>query len=219
LDRRQATNIAISVPSPSIWAIAQVDKSRRAAPALFTSTGRQDAMAQMTERTAELLNHTQAVELARVIDLQAQWENLRDAPNRARTTFSTPDLQGRQKAYESFRTRMVAYSTRFKTAEVPELTLNAPDRVGAWCRTVRAVFARAIPTAASECPTQTVAKAYRLADRIAARLNTGPVEQGLPPSDVADAIHDLGTVIQWCEGLSSVATPTAEAAVLAEQLA
>ena len=72
---------------------------------------------------------------------------------------------------------------------MPELTLNTPDRVGAWCRAVRAVFRRAEPVGVgSDRPTHAVEKAYRLADRIAARLKTSPLGRESPP-DHARQVH------------------------------
>jgi hypothetical protein len=161
-------------------------------------------VAQMTESSAEMLDPVQAAELLQVVDLQAHWENLKDTAGRDSAAGTTSDLQGRQKAYEAFRSRMAAYTSRYRTAEVPELTLSAPDRFGAWCRAVRAVFLRAEPVAGRACPTQTVAKAYRLADRIGARLEIDPVAREAPPDGIAAAIRDLATIIEWCDGLASV---------------
>src|SRR5437773_8000813 len=121
-------------------------------------------MPQLTETIAANLPQAQAAGLARVIDLQAQWENLRDKPGRPASDYTTPDLHGRQKAYEAFRVVRAEYAAQYRAAEVPEMTLNTPERVAAWCRAVRAVFRRAEvgrgPVAAGE-------KAYRIADRIA----------------------------------------------------
>jgi hypothetical protein len=162
-------------------------------------------VAQMTESTAEMLDPVQAAELSQVVDLQAHWENLKDVAGRDNAACTTTDLQGRQKAYEAFRSRMAAYTSRYRTAEVPELTLSAPDRFGAWCRAVRAVFLRAEPAMGRACPSETVAKAYRLADRIGARLETDPVVREAPPDGIAAAIRDLAAIIQWCDGLPGVA--------------
>ncbi|WP_171475179.1 hypothetical protein [Frigoriglobus tundricola] len=152
-------------------------------------------MSQITERTAEQLAPVQAAELAAVIDAQARWENLRGEPSRGGDGTPTA-LQNRQKAYEAFRSRQAAYTTQYRTAPVSETTLNTPDRLGEWCRTARAVLLRA-ETAA--CPAHLIAKAHRLADRIATRLGTTIVERGAPVEDTAGAIRELTAVIAWCE--------------------
>jgi hypothetical protein len=161
----------------------------------------------MSESAAEMLDPAQAAELSQVIDLQARWENMRDDPERVGVGFSTPDLQGRQRAYEMFRARLAAYTARYRAAQVPELTLNTPDRVGAWCRAVRAVFRQAEPGAGSNRPTHAVEKAYRLADRIAARLKTGPVGREVSPGGTPSAVRNLDAVIRWCDGLSGPPAP------------
>ena len=162
----------------------------------------------MSESAAEMLDPAQAAELSRVIDLQARWENMRDDPARVGAGFSTPDLQGRQRAYETFRARLAAYTARYRAAQVPELTLNTPDRVGAWCRAVRAVFRRAEPVGVgSDRPTHAVEKAYRLADRIAARLKTSPLGRESPPDGIPSAVRDLDAVIRWCDGLVGPPAP------------
>jgi hypothetical protein len=155
-------------------------------------------MAQMSEQAAEKLDPAQAAELVWVIDLQARWENVRAGPAQADGGYSTPDLHGRQRTYEAFRSRLAAYTARYKAAEVPETTLNSPDRVAVWCRAVRAVFRRAGHEAGTECPTHAVEKAYRLADRIAARLKVEPVGRGSPPDSIGTAVGALDAVILWC---------------------
>ncbi|MBA4189856.1 MAG: hypothetical protein C0467_17880 [Planctomycetaceae bacterium] len=160
-------------------------------------------MSQMSENTAEKLDQTQAAELVRVIDLQARWENMRGNPaTGGGSGFSTPDLQGRQKAYEAFRVRLAAYTTRYRASHVPEVTLNTPERVGMWCRAVRAVFRRA-GQEFTEYPTHTVAKAHRLADRIATRLGRPPAEREESSPGLAGAIRNLDAIVSWCEQMSA----------------
>jgi hypothetical protein len=90
------------------------------------------------------------------------------------------------------------YTARYKAAEMPETTLNSPDRVSVWCRAVRAVFLRAGHESGAECPTHVMEKAYRLADRIAARLKVAPVGRGSPLDGVGAVFGALEAVIQWC---------------------
>ena len=79
--------------------------------------------------------------------------------------------------------------------------MNTPVRVGVWCRVVRAVFRRARPEAGTDGPTHAVEKAYRLADRIAARLKVEPVGRGSPPDSIGSAVGALDAVTLWCDGL------------------
>lgn len=162
-------------------------------------------MAQLNETAAEQLGPDQAAELARVIDLEARWENMRvDRPGPGHGTL---DLQNRQRTYEAFRSHLAAYVARYRTSRVPELTPNGPDRLGAWCRSVRAVLRRARP--GTECPGHAIEKAYRLTDRLAVRLGKEPLARTAPDSAEA-AIRELDGIIRWCEG--SDAEPLAAAA-------
>ena len=172
-------------------------------------------MSQMSENVAEKLEPAQAAELVRVIDLQARWENMRGNPTSAggNAGFSTPDLQGRQKAYEAFRVKLAAYTARYRASHVPEVTLNTPERVGMWCRAIRAVFRRAAQEF-TEYPGHTVMKAHRLADRIAARLGDEPASRETTVEGIAAAIRNMDAIISWCDRLTGPAilrvTPRAE---------
>ena len=146
----------------------------------------------MTETAAGRLTPGRAAELARVLDLQSRWENLRDDG-----TQSTAQLQALQAAFEAYRARMAAYTARDRSEPVPELSPTKPARLVAWCRTVRAVLSRAD---GGECPTHVVEKAHRVADRIAARVQAGPAGRE-SPTDLAGAIRQLDLVIAWCDGL------------------
>lgn len=146
----------------------------------------------MTEAAAEELTPARAAELARVLDLQARWQNLRDGGSQ-----STARLQALQVAFENYRVRLAAYTARNQAEPVPELTPTKPGRLGTWCKTVRGVLRRAEEL---ECPTHVVAKAHRVADQIAGRLQAEPVVRG-EPTDVAGAVRALEAVIGWCARL------------------
>ena len=156
----------------------------------------------MSETLAEKLDPVQAVELARVLELQAKWENMRETQAGGTATFSTLDLQERQRAYDGFRTRLAAYTARYRTVQIPETTLNGPERVGVWCRTVRAVLRRAESEAKTDSVSHIITKAYRLVNRIAARLKLDPVERGTTADGIASAIRSLDVVIGWCDDLA-----------------
>ena len=149
---------------------------------------------------AGILSPAQAVELALLVDLEACWENLRlttggdPAPG---TTLS--DLQGRQKAYDAYRARLVAYNSRYSPAHVPELLLNTPSRLGAWCRKMRDLYLRVEHDPKVHCPAHLLEKAYRRADRIGVRLNRGPIHRAPPPAGIRDAVEQLEALFRWCE--------------------
>ncbi|HEY3787517.1 MAG TPA: hypothetical protein VGL71_01625 [Urbifossiella sp.] len=164
-------------------------------------------MSQLSEAAIEKFPPAQAIGLARVIDLQARWENLRDKAGRPASDYTTVDLHGRQKAYEAFRVVRAEYASRYRAAEVPETTLNTAERVSAWCRAVRAVFLRA---ESGDCPAAALEKAYRMADRIAVRVKADPVTRE-SLGNLADAIRALDSLIQWCDALTKMAAPKASA--------
>jgi len=160
-------------------------------------------MTQLNEAAADLLDPAQAADLARILELQAQWENHRDDP--ARRGCTTSDLQDRQKAYGTYRSRVADYAARYRAVEIPEQPLNTPERLAAWCRLVRAVFRRA--EGAADKPDQVVAKLHRLTDRIATRLKADAVERGPHPENVAAAVGEFDAVVRWCDGLIGAGGP------------
>jgi hypothetical protein len=154
----------------------------------------------MTEAAADRLTPARAAELVQVLDLQSRWENLRAAGS-----ATTAQLHALQAAFEAYRVRLAAYTARDHTEPVPGLTPTRPARLETWCRTVRAVLRRAD---GAGCPTQTVARAHRVADGIAQRLKADPVGRAVP-TDVAGAVGELDALIAWCARLSDVARPAA----------
>ena len=144
-------------------------------------------MSQLTERDAEKLSSEQATALARVIELQAMWDGLLADGN---------SLQARQKANDAYQVALRDYRAKYPRAVVPEPTQAVPERLVVWYRVLRAVFAKA----ASGNPAAAMGKAYRLADRLAARMSKDPVGRA-PTSDSAGALRELDIVIAWCEAL------------------
>ena len=105
------------------------------------------AVPQMNENAAQKLDPVRAAELALVLDLQSRWENMR-----ADGGDSTVQLQSLQRAFEAYRARLAEYTARHRSDATPDLSPSGPDRLGAWCRTVREVF-RARETAEIVRPT------------------------------------------------------------------
>jgi len=153
------------------------------------------------------LDPAQAAELALLVDLEARWENLRNTTSRpADVQPTTQDLHGKQKAYETFRAKLAAYNKRFHPTHVPELLLNTPVRLGIWCRAMRDLYVRVEKDAQMHCPVHLVEKAYRWADRVAARIGTERLSRSTPPTTIPTAIQKLDELSQWCTGLTTIKT-------------
>jgi hypothetical protein len=145
----------------------------------------------------------QAIELALLVDLEARWENLRPAPSRpAEAQPTTQELHGKQKAYEAFRAKLAAYNKRFKPTHIPELLLNTPVRLGIWCRAMHDLYVRVEQEPQVHCPVHLVEKAYRWADRVAARIGAAPLARGTPLTTIREAIQQLEGVSRWCANLA-----------------
>lgn len=172
-------------------------------------------MPPMSNAPARILDPTQAAELSLLVDLEARWENLRNARRPSETAATDRQhLEARQRAYEAFHGRLVAYNKRYTPTHVPELLLNTPPRLAVWCRVMRDLYAQVEHAPKGHCPVHVLEKAYRCADQISARLHKERVERTPPPATIGDAVRDLEALGQWCHGLLGVAT--ADAAVLAQ---
>ena len=110
---------------------------------------------------------------------------------------STAHLQGVHRAFDVYRSRLLAYTGRDNGQAIPELALIKSTRLRAWCRTVRAVLLRADGPA---IPTHTMAKAHRVVGRLASRFAIEPPAT-TGATDLAEAIRQLVGVIAWCEVL------------------
>jgi hypothetical protein len=166
-------------------------------------------MPEMREVCDTNLDSAQAAELALLVDLEARWENLRNtSPRDLGVLPATQDLHGKQKAYEAFRAKLAAYNKRYAPPHVPELLLNTASRLGAWCRRMRDLYVQVEPNPALRCPVHLLEKAYRCADRVAARMGKDPVRRSTLPADIGAAIRDLDVLCQWSDELAGVAAPT-----------
>jgi hypothetical protein len=162
--------------------------------------------------SVEKLQPAQAIELCQLVELEACWENLRRTPSPDPTVTATrADLLGRQKAYEVFRGRLIAYNKRYRPGHVPELLLNNPSRLGTWCRRMRDLCLLVEHDAQCQCPVSLVEKAYWWADRISLRLNEPRVSRSTPPGTMEIAIRDFEALSCWCDALASVAVPGSQA--------
>src|SRR5262245_52586115 len=148
------------------------------------------------------LNPSQAAELSLLVDLEARWENLRKvAPG-----YSLKNLQARQKAYDAFHAKLVAYNRRYTPAHVPELLLNTPLRLALWCRKMRDLYRQVEQLPQVHGPVHLLQKAYRCADHLATRLQTDPASR---PAALSGTSHDtagaLEALAEWCDALAGVA--------------
>ena len=165
-------------------------------------------MPEISEASVGDLDSAQATALSVLVDLEAHWENMRKIRSRDPEVRSTvQDLQGKQKAYEAFHTKLVAYNNRYSPAHVPELLLNTPSRLGIWCRTMRDLYLKVEHDPRGHCPVHLLEKAYGWADRVSARMNKERVSRSISPRTIRAAIQDLEALGQWCEDLAKVAVP------------
>jgi hypothetical protein len=163
-------------------------------------------MPEMRETSALNLDPTQAAQLSLLVDLEARWENLRKPPAPGtKVGSSTQELQGRQKAYEAFHSKLVAYNQLHSPAHVPELLLNTASRLGAWCRRMRDLYRRVEHDPRGHCPVHLLEKAYRWADQVVLRMNKDRVSRSTPPATLRAAIAALEALVQWCDDLASSA--------------
>src|SRR5262245_31068424 len=163
-------------------------------------------MLQITTAPAGDLDLEQAAELSLLVDLEACWENLRKpAPGYPDAATATKDLSARQKAYEAFRIKLVAYNKKYTPAHVPELLLNTPARLGLWCRRMRDLYLQVEHAPPGHCPVDLLEKAYRCADRVAGRMGKGRVRRPTPPETIRAAIEELEALGRWCDALAGVA--------------
>jgi hypothetical protein len=163
-------------------------------------------MPETIETRNETFEPAQAAELAVLVDLEARWENLRNSPVRTADVRSTTlDLHGMQRAYETFRAKLETYNKRYAPAHVPELLLNNSIRLGRWCRKMLALYTFVEGAGDGHCPVDLMEKAYRWADRVAARMGKAPFTRSSPPADIRCAIRDLGALARWCDELATPA--------------
>lgn len=163
-------------------------------------------MPEMKEASVRTLDSAKASELALLVDLEARWENLRKTPSQAAEARATmQDLHVKQKAYDAFHVRLVAYNKQYTPAHVPELLLNTPSRLGIWCRKMRDLYLLVEHDPQGHCPVYLLEKAYRWADHIGTRMNKDRVSRSMEPGNIQAAIRDLEALSQWCDDLGRVA--------------
>ncbi|MBI3410914.1 MAG: hypothetical protein HY040_21480 [Planctomycetes bacterium] len=144
----------------------------------------------------------QTAALSLLVDLEARWENLRGCqPITPGMTSSLKELHQKQKAYEAFFTRLVAYNKGYKPAHVPELLLNNAPRLALWCRKMRDLHIRVQCDAEAHYPAHLLEKAYRWADRLADRMKKDRMIRPNPTDNIAAAIRELEELAQWCDNL------------------
>jgi hypothetical protein len=159
-------------------------------------------MPEMKEASVRRVDHAQAIELSLLVDLEARWENLRKTPSQASAVGVTmQDLQAKQKAYEAFHARLVAYNKKYTPAHVPEVLLNTPSRLGTWCRKMRDLYLQVEHGPQGHCPIYLLEKARRWADRIGIRMSKDRVTQSTTQGSIRAVIGDLEALVRWCEDL------------------
>jgi hypothetical protein len=147
------------------------------------------------------LNLSQAAELSLLVDLEARWENLR----KLNLGHSLQDVKARQKAYEAFHAKLVAYNRRYTTTHVTELLLNTPLRLALWCRKMRDLYRQGEHIPHGHCPLHLLEKTYRCADHLATQLHTDPASRlAVLPGTSHDTAGALEALAQWCDAKTGV---------------
>jgi len=150
------------------------------------------------------LSAEQARALSLLVELEAGWENLRLCPPLVQKPASdVKELHQKQKAYEMFHAKLVAYNKGFRPAHVPELLLNNAERLGAWCRRMTDLLRAAQHDSQACYPAHLIEKAYRWADRLSDQRKLDRISRPTLSRDTPAAIQELEHLAQWCESLSS----------------
>jgi hypothetical protein len=170
----------------------------------------ENSMPNMIEASSGNRDSTHATELCVLVDLEARWENLRKVPLPVEEEKAgTQALQSKQKAYDAFQGKLVAYNKRYTPRHVPELLLNNASRLRAWCQRMRDLYLRVEHDPRSHCPVHLLEKAYRWADHLAVRMNKGRANRSAPPATIRAAIEELEALVQWCDALADGAKQAA----------
>ena len=162
-------------------------------------------MPEINEADVRTLPPAQAAELSLVVELEARWENMRKTPAQAEKGAASDlqTLRAVQNAYDAFHSKLVAYNRKYTPAHVPELLLNSPTRLALWCRLMRDLYRQVEQDPQTPCPVHLLAKAYRWAGRLSARLNKHAPTESAPPATIRTAIEELEALVQWCDGLAT----------------
>ena len=154
---------------------------------------------------AQNLTAGQATELALLVDLEARWENLRiSQPTDPGRVATLKELHQKQKAYEAFFTKLVAYNKEYRPAHVPELLLNNASRLGGWCWKMRDLQLRVQHDAHADRPVHLLEKAYRWADRLADRTKIDHAPRPTSSDNTSAVVAEFEELAQWCERLPSI---------------
>jgi hypothetical protein len=162
-------------------------------------------MAVVSENSFSNLEPTQAAELFLLLELEAEWQNLLHATSPdLEPRAALHELRGKQKAYEAFHNKLVAYNKQFSPGHVPEPSLHSPSRLGAWCRAMRNLCLSVKQVPQSHCAAHLLEKAYRCAERIGVRMGQCVISRPAQTDTVGAVIEELDALIRWCDSMSVV---------------
>lgn len=149
---------------------------------------------------SETVPPSRTVDLAMLVELEASWENLR--PDRAGATnrqASLHELLNRQKAYELFRAKQLAFNEMHKPAYVCDSLRLTPARLAAWLRSMRDLFRQVAHHPQVPCPVHLLKKAYWCADGLAEKTAKSRFSRSTPPETVSAAVAELQALAEWCD--------------------
>lgn len=147
----------------------------------------------------------QATALAAVVELEAAWENIPVPPVGAPPGESLRGLTAKQRAFDAYHVGLVEYNRRYGTTYRGERPATTPGRLAGWCRKLANLYRRASGDA---CPAEVLDKVHRCADRLAARLAATMCPRPAAHANAADAVADLRSIADWCDGLAAPRIPS-----------
>ncbi len=147
------------------------------------------------------LTPAQATDLFLLVNLEAHWENLRAYRPTLGKTYTIAELHQKQKAYEAFSARLIAYNKVYKPTHVSEQLLNSARRLGPWCGKMHDLLVRVQTDNKAHFPVHLIEKAYLWTDRIAETLQKDRIVRPAVSEDFREAIRQLQDLTQWCQNL------------------
>jgi hypothetical protein len=157
----------------------------------------------MTTLTPTCSDAAQADALAQLVELEARWVNLPVAATTESASASLAGLVAKQKAFDAYHARQVAYNQRYRPAYNGQRPVTTAVRLAVWCRMMADLFRQA---GRDECPVNVLELAHRCADRLARRLNQDIACRPATITSTADAIAELDAIAKRCEELLPAVT-------------
>lgn len=130
-------------------------------------------MPRMYLADAESLTPEQAAEVVRILDLESRWETRTGSGSNGTDPVA---LHAKQKAYDQFSEASERYVKTYPPGKLPEVAAGRANRAWMWLRIIREILLRADRAGMQMTPTYLMAKAHRLAMRVAVQMKIDSLE-------------------------------------------